>query len=368
MSDKFSRRQALESVGAIVAGTVAGSAMANGQAPGGRAPLDTATPRLAPRDELVNVLEFEEEAKKKLAPATYALIAGGDRALMDRITLRPRMLAPTLDMDLSVTLFGEQHFTPILLGPMADQKRFHPDGELATAKGAAAAKALMIVSSRSSVPLDQIAAVAKPSFWYQVFAADNAAKQQVQDAVKAGAKAIVITVGAAPTVNGPRVATSSAINWSAVDAIRQGVNVPVLVKGITTPAEATAALQHNVQGIVVSNYGGLVAGKDAMILTLPNVVDAVAGKVPVLTDGSFRRGTDVLKALALGAQGVLIGRPVMWGLAAYGDGGVQSVVEMLQTELGRYMGMCGKSNLKALGRDLVKVHGPLPAKTATTNN
>ncbi len=368
MSDKFSRRQALESVGAIVAGTVAGSAMANGQAPAGRASLDTTSPRLAPRDELVNILEFEEEAKKKLAPATYAFIAGGDRALMDRITLRPRMLSPTLDMDLTVTLFGEQHFTPILVGPMADQKRFHADGELATAKGAAAAKALMVVSSRSSVPLDQIAAVAKPSFWYQVFATDNAAKQQVQDAIKGGAKAIVITVGATPAANGPRVATSSAINWSAVDSIRQGVNVPVLVKGITTPTEATAALQHNVQGIVVSNYGGLVAGKDAMILTLPTVVDAVAGKVPVLIDGSFRRGTDVLKALAFGAQGVLIGRPVIWGLSAYGDAGVQSVVEMFQTELARYMGMCGKSNLKALGRDLVKVHGPLPPKTATTNN
>jgi isopentenyl diphosphate isomerase/L-lactate dehydrogenase-like FMN-dependent dehydrogenase len=105
-----------------------------------------------------------------------------------------------------------------------------------------------------------------------------------------------------------------------------------------------------------------------MILTLPTIVDAVGGKVPVLTDGSFRRGTDILKALAFGAQGVLIGRPVIWGLSAYGDAGVQGVVEMLQTELARYMGMCGKSNLKALGRDLVKVHGPLPVKTATTNN
>jgi 4-hydroxymandelate oxidase len=368
MSDKLNRRQALESVGAIVAGTVAGSAMAKGQAPATRPVLDTTGPHLAPRDELVNILEYEEEAKKKLAPATYALIAGGDRTLMDRITLRPRMLSPTLDMDLTVTLFGEQHFTPILVAPIADQKRFHADGELATAKGAAAAKALMIVSSRSSVPLDQIAAAAKPSFWYQVFASDSGAKQQVQDAIKAGAKAVVITVGAAPG-SGARVATPSSLNWSAVDAIRQGVNVPVLVKGITTPAEATAALQHNVQGIVVSNYGGLVgANKDAMILTLPSVVDAVGGKIPVLTDGSFRRGTDILKALAFGAQGVLIGRPVMWGLSAYGDAGVQGVVEMAQTELARFMGMCGKSNLKALGRDLVKVHAPLPAKTATTNN
>jgi isopentenyl diphosphate isomerase/L-lactate dehydrogenase-like FMN-dependent dehydrogenase len=287
---------------------------------------------------------------------------------MDRITLRPRMLAPTIDMDLTLNLFGEAHFAPIIVAPIADQKRFHPDGEVATAKGTAAAKALMIVSSRSSVPLDQIAAAAKPSFWYQVFAGDNAAKQQAQDAVKAGAKAIVVTVGAMPAANGPRVATQSSINWSAVEAVKQAVTVPVLVKGITTPAEANAALQHNVQGIIVSNYGGLLANKDAMILTLPTIVDAVGGKVPVLTDGSFRRGTDIIKALAFGAQAVLVGRPVMWGLSAYGDAGVQSVVEMLQTELARYMGMCGKSTLKALGRDLVKVHGPMPAKTATTNN
>jgi len=372
MSDtKLSRRKALGSVGAIVAGTVVGSKLGGDESLAQqreRAPWEPPlTPRLAPREELVNLLEFEEEAKKKLQPATFALVAGGDRALFDRITLRPRMNIPTTDMDLSVTLFGEEHFTPIIVAPVADQKRFHPDGEIATAKGAAAGKALMIVSSRSSVPLAEIAAVAKPSFWYQVYASDSAAKQQVQDAVKAGAKAIVVTVGASHAANGPRPATPASINWSAVDAIKQGVSVPVIVKGITTPAEATAALQHNVQGIVASNFGGLLNSKDAMILTLPNIIDAVGGKVPVLTDGSFRRGTDTFKALAFGAQGVLIGRPIMWGLAAYGEAGVQSVIEMAQTELGRYMGMCGKVNLKALDRTAVKVHGPMPAK-ATTNN
>jgi 4-hydroxymandelate oxidase len=367
MSDKLSRRQAIEGVGAIVAGTIAGGGMAKGQKPATRPPADSAGPRVAPRDELVNTLEYEQEAKKKLAPATYALIAGGDRALMDRVTLRPRMLVPTLDMDLSINLFGEQHFTPILVAPIAYQKRFHPEGELATAKGATAGKAIMVVSSRSSAPLDQIAVAAKPSFWYQVFAAEAAAKQQVQDGIKGGAKAIVITVGAMPAPSGPAVTSASPVNWSAVDAIKQGVGVPVLVKGITTPAEATAALQHGVQGIVVSNYGGLGSGPGAMILTLPNVVDAVAGRVPVLVDGSFRRGTDILKALAFGAEGVLVGRPVMWGLSAYGHAGVRGVVQMLQTELARYMGMCGKSNLKALGRDVVKVHGPLPAKTAARN-
>ncbi len=258
MSDhKVSRRKALGSVGAVVAGTVAGSAIA-GQAPAAqrqeRAPWEPPVPvRLAPREDLVNLLEFEEEAKKKLQPATFAQIAGGDRALFDRITLRPRMNIPTTDMDLSVTLFGEEHFTPIIVAPIADQKRFHPDAELATAKGAAAGKALMIVSSRSSIPVADIAPVAKPSFWYQVYASDSAAKTQVQDAIKAGAKAIVITVGASHATNGARPATPTSINWSAVDAIKQGVSLPVIVKGITTPAEATAALQHNVQGIVASN-------------------------------------------------------------------------------------------------------------------
>ena len=371
MSDRtFSRRKALGTVGAVVAGTVAGAKIANGQSPAApreRAPWDPPIQtRLVPREELVNILEFEEEAKKKLQPATFALVAGGDRALFDRITLRPRMNIPTTDMDLTVNLFGEDHFTPIIVGPISDQKRFHPDAELASAKGASAGKALMIVSSRSSVALADIAAVAKPSFWYQVYAGDAAAKTQVQDAIKAGAKAIVITVGAAPQGNG-RAATATSINWGAVDQIKQGLSVPVLVKGITTPAEATTALQHNVQGIIASNFGGLLANKDAMILALPNIVDAVGGKVPVLTDGSFRRGTDILKALAFGAQAVLLGRPVIWGLAAYGDAGVQNVVEMAQTELARYMGMCGKPNLKALDRTVVKIHGPIPTK-ATTNN
>ena len=139
MSDNtLSRRQALESVGAIVAGTIAGSKLANGQTATPavpRAATELPKPKVAPRDELVNVLEYEDEAKKVLAAGTFALIAGGDRAMFDRITLRPRMLVPTLDMDLSQTILGDTHFVPIIVGPVSDQKRFHPDGEVATAKG-----------------------------------------------------------------------------------------------------------------------------------------------------------------------------------------------------------------------------------------
>jgi 4-hydroxymandelate oxidase len=153
------------------------------------------------------------------------------------------------------------------------------------------------------------------------------------------------------------VAVAQRADWTAVDAIRKGSSVPVLVKGITTPEDAKLALKHDVQGLIVSNYGGLVgAVRDAPILALPAIVDAVQGHVPVLVDGSMRRGTDILKALAFGARAVLVGRPAMWGLAAYGASGVHGVVEMLQSELARYMGMCGASTVKALDRSVLRVH------------
>jgi 4-hydroxymandelate oxidase len=321
--------------------------------------------RLAPRDQLVNTLEYEEQARLTLPPAIASLIAGGageageGRSAFDRITLRPRMLVPTLDLDLTVTLFGDAVPAPIVVAPIADQKRFHPDGEVATVKGASLAKAPVIVSSYSSIALPELMARAATPIWYQVFAGDPAAKQHMRAAVDAGCRAICVTVGVRPPANGsqPAVPTAARVDWTAVAALAAGSRVPVLVKGVTTAEDAKVALQQNVQGIVVSNYGGLVAPRgDALVLQLPAIVDAVAGRVPVLVDGGFRRGTDILKALAFGAQAVAIGRPVMWGLAAYGAEGVQGVIEMLQTELARYMAMCGKSNVRMLGRDLLRLH------------
>jgi 4-hydroxymandelate oxidase len=344
----------------MLAGSAAGSTLAHAQSAAG--PV-----RLPPRVDLVNSLEYEEQAKLKLAPAMYSLVAGGSRAAFDRITLRPRLLVPTLDMDLGVTLFGDKLFAPIIVGPIGDQKRFHADGELATVKGASAANAVMVVSSHSSVPLPELAAQARTPLWYQVFARDAAARTQIQDAVNAGCKAICMTMGAATTAKPDWPATVK-LDWKAIDALTRGLSVPVLVKGIATPAAAKVAVQHGVHGIVVSYDGGVVGpGSEALILALPHIVDAVDGKVPVFVDGSFRRGTDILKALAFGARGVLVGRPVMWGLAAYGADGVQGVVELLQTELARYMGMCGKSRLEMLDRTILKVHGVLPVKRAAAS-
>jgi len=147
------------------------------------------------------------------------------------------------------------------------------------------------------------------------------------------------------------------MGWEALERLRESATVPVLLKGVLTPEEAAAAVAHGAQGLVVSNHGGrLVDGLAPTIAALPGIVDAVASRVPVLVDGGFRRGTDILKALALGARAILVGRPALYGLAAYGPDGVKAVLEMLHSELALAMGLCGKPNLAAVDRALVKLH------------
>jgi len=309
--------------------------------------------RLPPRQELVNTLEFEEAAKRVLPPPVFATIAGSDRAAFDRMTFRPRMMVSALDMDLSVELLGETLFTPILVGPVADQRRYHADGELATVRGASAARAVMIVSSRSSTPMGEIAAQAKTPLWYSVYPDANA-RTQVAQALDAGCKTVFITIGA-PEQPGSRPRTT-AIDWKAIEDIRRGLDVPVVIKGVMTPQHAKTAIDAGVRGVVVSDYGGVVSDKQAPIEALASIVEACAGKAAVLVDGSFRRGSDITKALVLGAQGVLLARPIMWGLAAYGAGGVQTIIEMLQSDLGRNMGALGAPNLESLNRDMVRIH------------
>jgi isopentenyl diphosphate isomerase/L-lactate dehydrogenase-like FMN-dependent dehydrogenase len=183
-------------------------------------------------------------------------------------------------------------------------------------------------------------------------------------AVKAGCKAICITTGfpfpKADAGAGPASVAAlahSALNWDLIDKMRKGINVPVLIKGIMTPKDAKTAVKRGVQGIVVSNYGGLLApGMASSIEMLPSITEAVAGKIPVLIDGSFRRGSDIFKALAYGATAVMIGRPLAWGLAAYGTEGAQQILEMLQTEVARDMAQCCKLTLKDIDRTVVKLH------------
>jgi isopentenyl diphosphate isomerase/L-lactate dehydrogenase-like FMN-dependent dehydrogenase len=246
-------------------------------------------------------------------------------------------------MDLSVELFGSTLFTPIVVGPISDQRQYHPDGELAMVRGAAAANAAVMISSRSSVSISQIAEAAKTPLWYAVYA-DAVAQQKIQPSLAAGCKVLCIA----------RPNTAPRVDWKTIDQLRTGVTVPVLIKGITTAEDAKAAVQRGIQGIVVSTYGA--AAKPSSIESLPAIVEAAADKTAVLIDGSFRRGSDIVKALIFGAKAVLIARPAAWGLASYGADGVQTVIELLQNDVARTMGMLGAPNLKALHRTMVKVH------------
>ena len=280
-------------------------------------------PSLTPVRELVNVLEFEAMAQRKLLPAAFAILAGGNRADLERLTFRSRLMVDTTKLDLTTNLFGQSMFAPILIGPASQQKRFHPEGELAMARGAAAAQATLILSSQSSYPLDQIP---RP-FWLQTTLRE----------IKSATEAEVVVLTLPP--NQP-------IDWAALSRLRQRI----VLKGLLRPADAEIAIARGIRGLILSAYGT----PHSSIALLPAVARAVQHRIPVLVDGSFRRGTDILKALVLGASAVVVTRPPLWGLAAYGADGVQAVMELLQSELARNMSMIGAVTPRQLQPDMLR--------------
>jgi 4-hydroxymandelate oxidase len=307
--------------------------------------------------DLANVFEMRDVARRKLPDDVYSMIAGTDRRAFDRMTFRPRLMTNVVKLDLSLKLMDEELFAPILVGPVSNQATFHADGELAMVRGASAAKSVVIVSSRSSRKLPEIIAAAKTPPWFQVYADPDfdVTVAAAQSALEAGCRAVCLTVGVHPLKPGSGVNWKA--DWSAVSQLRKSLKAPLLLKGIMSSEEARLAVSRGVDGIIVSSHGGMyTTGFAEPIEMLPSIVAAVNGKVPVLIDGSFRRGTDILKALALGAKAVLLARPPVWGLAAYGADGVQRVLEMLQTELARNMALCGKPDLKSLDPSLVRIH------------
>jgi 4-hydroxymandelate oxidase len=354
---EMTRRAALGLTGAVLAGCT----LARGEPAPGRESIAGRVwqppHRLPPAHELANSLEFEDQARHLLAPELYEAIAGGDREPFNRMTFQVRTNIPTLDMDLTTPLFGEPLFTPIVVGPISDLGLYHPEGELAALRGAEAADTVVVVSSRSSVPFERIARSATGPVWFGVYA-DREGVQQARQAASAGAKVVFVTVGATYQGPGrpPRLDSGAPrVDWRAIDSIRAGVDVPVVLKGVVTPEDAVAAYERDLAGVVVSThgrYGGAVTTMDA----LGPIVEVIGRRIPVLVDGSFRRGSDVLKALILGADAVLLGRPVAWALAAYGADGVQSMLEKIQEELARDFAMVGASTPDRLTRSLVRIH------------
>ena len=340
--------------------------------------------------EILSLPEFEELARRSMTPMAYEFVASGaaeehtlrwNREAFDRIRLRPRVLRDVAPVDTRVTLLGRDLAFPILLAPTAYQRVLHPDGELETARGAAAAGITWIVSMATNTAIGDIARAATSPLWFQLyFQSDQEfTRDVVRQAEQAGCEVLCVTVDS--PILGPRNRQARArfrlppdvttphlydigqrrqqimdprrmvATWKDVEWLRAFTKLPLVIKGILDPDDAELAIQSGVQAIVVSNHGGRnLDTAPAAIDALIDVADRVQGRVPLLVDGGIQRGTDVLKALALGAAAVLIGRPYCYGLSIAGSAGVCRVVEILRGELEAAMMLAGAPGISAIDR------------------
>jgi 4-hydroxymandelate oxidase len=355
-------------------------------------------------DELVTVADFERVAFAKLSREAYDYTAYGSEGeftlrrnwqAFDWVEFVPRAVVDVSSINAATEVLGTRMAFPLMIAPTASHEQLHRDGELATHRGAtAASNTPMIVSNAASFPMAKIAAAATGPLWYQLFPHEDSdtTRELLDEALAAGCKAVVITVDqqagyherllhdrnlTSPPVRRPssargekqRAIESSRGNpyrlrqdrlwyeWKYADEVRGMIKVPMIAKGILTAEDARLCLEHGFDAIYVSNHGGRALDYDPSTLeVLPEIVDAVQGRVPVLFDGGIRTGSDILKALALGAKAVSVGRAVRWGLGAYGALGVERVLEILQAELIMAMAQTGRPNLASIDRTLVAVH------------
>jgi 4-hydroxymandelate oxidase len=346
--------------------------------------------------------DFEGAALKRLSTIAHAYISGaaGDeltasrnRAAFSAIRLKPRVLVDVSAVDTRLKLLSDKLDFPILLAPVAYHKLAHPQGELATVRGAALARAAMVVSTYATIALEEVAKAASAPLWMQLYVNPDRgfARELVRRAEAAGYSALCLTVDspvfgtrnreerarfclpAGVTLAnlrslGPKVqqalhGTSDGVyspivdpslQWKDVDWLCSFAKLPVVLKGILAPEDARLAVEHGASAVIVSNHGGRnLDTVPATIEALPGVVEAVAGRIPLLLDGGIRRGTDVLKALAVGAQAVLIGRPYIWGASVGGAEGVAQVVRILRDEFRAAMALCGIPCLSQITSEVI---------------
>ena len=338
-------------------------------------------------EPLLNVWDYERAAAELLEPGPHAYFAGGSGdewtlgenvAAFRRLALRPRVLRDVEEVSLATTVLDTELALPILVAPMAFQRLAHRDGEPAMARAAAAVGTIMCVSTVATATPREVADAAPGApQWFQVymFRDRELTRDFLAQARDAGYRALLLTADtpylgrrerdvragwAVPAdLDVPAMVAalgrmhelsveeqfgffSPSVSWRDVEWLSSETSLPVLVKGVHTSEDALLAVEHGAAGIVVSNHGGRqLDGVPATIDMLPEVADAVAKRVPVLLDGGIRRGTDVVKALALGADAVLAGRAVLWGLAVDGEAGAQRVLELLRDELFLALALCG---------------------------
>jgi isopentenyl diphosphate isomerase/L-lactate dehydrogenase-like FMN-dependent dehydrogenase len=343
--------------------------------------------------EPVNVFEYEALAQTKMDPAHWDYIQGGsddevtlraNRAAFERIRLRPRVLVDvsTSAIDIRTSVLGTLVSMPVLIAPTGMHCLAHPDGECATAQAAGKAGTLMTASTVSTRTLEEIAQAASGPLWFQLYVYPSLqfAEILVRRAESAGYRAIVLTVDLPTLGNREKDRRNNvtippppfreanfvdvdktgqewvSLTWESLSWLRSITSLPILLKGILTAEDALLAIEHGMDGIIVSNHGGRQLDTAlTSIEALPEIVEAVAGRCEVYFDGGIRRGTDILKALSLGARAVLVGRPVLWGLAVNGAEGAYQVLEMLRKELELAMALSGRPTLNSIDRTLVKM-------------
>jgi 4-hydroxymandelate oxidase len=338
----------------------------------------------ASMDGLLSLFDFEAEAKKRISHGAWERISGAaadeltlrwNHEAYEKIRLKPRALVDVSKLDTRVTLFGEELPYPILLAPTGGQKFVHPEGELAAVRGAATAKAPYVISSSASMRVEDIAKGAATPVWFQIYVQRDRGftRELIQRAEDAGCGALELTVdsptfgarnredrakGELPERELPNLKGKDyldpTLTWKDVEWLQSFAKRPILLKGVLNPEDAEIGVKAGVAGIVVSNHGARnLDTVPATIDALPAVVERVAGRVPVLVDGGIRRGTDVLKALALGATAVQIGRPYLWGLGIAGSEGVARVVGILRREFELAMMLAGRPSLKSIDRTVL---------------
>ncbi len=353
--------------------------------------------------EPVNVWDYERLAEAALEPGPYGYFAGGagdERTLRENVEafgrrhLRPRMLVDVSEATTATTVLGTDLSMPLLVAPVALQRMAHPHGEAGMARAAAAAGTVMCLSTLATTGPAEVAAAAPDApRWFQVycFRDRGVTRALIDQAVESGYRALVVTVDAphagrrerdlrtgfeVPAVVGvPSIAAAAgegrdltiqdifelvdpALSWRDLERLASDCDLPVLVKGVMTHEDGRLACEHGAAGVIVSNHGGRqLDGVAAAIDALAEVVEAVDGRIEVLMDGGVRRGGDVVKALALGARAVLIGRPALWGLAADGERGALRVLELLREEIALALALVGCSTPEAVRPEHIGRYG-----------
>ena len=367
------------------------------------APRDTHTLIASPAEAL-DVFDFEPVMHATVPPAHFGYLATGvddeltlraNREGFRNFQLRPRRLIDVSKIDMRVELFGRTYASPIVISPTSSNKAFHPDGEVAVARAARAGDHAAFLSTVATTSIEDAIAAREGPVFFQLYPTSkwSVAEALAKRAEHAGSPVIAVTLDVLAAQNWETLArlrrtdtrncgdchgrslqayvsrkpnfdgidltgatfNATALTWDFIKRLRDTVKTRIVLKGILTPEDAKLAVEHGMDGIIVSNHGGRSEDSNrATIDILPEVMAAVGDRIPVLIDSGFRRGTDIVKALAMGARAVCVGRPYLWGLGAFGQPGVERVLEILRTETGAVMRQIGAPSIKDLTPAMVR--------------